>query len=257
MSQSSGCYGLVVLCIMCASAVGLTSIGRPDMVREGMICGHCGSSWRMRSVILAILTGLRLPHHPLPAIDADWSRIGLGCSDDVRLAAALSHRFRYVNTFLDEFPRLDISHPPQHAISTFEFVVTSDVLEHVLPPLSEAVDGLYSLVRPGGFAVVSVPVSATDGPCREHYSGLTSYTVGTGGQVEWVDGQGNERVDVEPEWHGGSGRTLAFRQFTDESFVTCLEEAGFTDVMPAPSVEGLGVPEIQLPGVFLARKSAE
>ena len=208
----------------------------------------------MRSVALAVTVGLGLPLRPLLEHAPDWSRVGLGCSDDIRLAAALSSRFRYVNTYLDEFPDLDISRPAPSTLERFEFVVASDVLEHTLPPVSEAAEGLFAMLKLGGFAVVSVPVGSDDGPCEEYYPGLSRWSVDRSGFINWVDQEGSRHTDEHPEWHGGSGRTLAFRQFTSESLAQLLVDAGFKDVHPAPSNARLAVPAISRSGVVMAVK---
>ena len=208
----------------------------------------------MRSVALAVTVGLGLPLRPLLEQTPDWSRLGLGCSDDIRLAAVLSSRFRYVNTYLDEFPDLDLSTPPSSTLERFEFVVASDVLEHTLPPVSKAAEGLFAMLKPGGFAVVSVPVGSDDGPCEEYYPGLSRWSVDRSGFINWVDQEGSRHTDEHPEWHGGSGRTLAFRQFTSESLLQLLVDAGFDEVAMGPTCDRLGVPGIDSAGVVLAWK---
>jgi hypothetical protein len=205
---------------------------------------------------MTLMLGLGHPPVPLPSVGADWSRRGIGLSDAPPLVPALCAKLSYTNTFYDQFPQVDITRPPEILLGQLEFVVCSDVLEHVPPPLESALTGLLACLRPEGFAVVTVPVGAdtTD----EHYPGLTDFEVierqPSGYVVEWTDVSGARHSDVAPEMHGGPGLTLAFRWFSAQDITARLLAAGFASVYEPPAVPELGIPAIGDPGVFLARK---
>ena len=59
------------------------------------------------------------------AINPDISRVGLGISDDRRLARALSPLFASTNSFPHQFPVVDIFSPTQESIGKFEFISRS------------------------------------------------------------------------------------------------------------------------------------
>jgi hypothetical protein len=218
-----------------------------------MTCTACHSTWRIRALALLVLRGLDIPLTPLRLGDQDFSRSGLGISDNVFLAAALAGRFDYVNSYLHRFPRLDISEVPPDLGGAFEFVVCSDVLEHVPPPVEPALQGLASLVRPGGFVVASVP--CTRGETVEHYPDLDSYDI-VGETVVWTGKDGREHCDPHPEFHGGQGRTLAFRLWNVDDFHARLDQVGLVAELQGEAVDApeYGVPALPDAGLALLRR---
>ncbi len=219
--------------------------------REGMNCRACGSTWRHRAIALAITVGLELPFEPLADLAPDWSRRGLGLSDAMPLAAMLSSRFDYVNSWYDRFPRVDLTDVPKELHEEFEFVTCSDVLEHVPPPVDRAIDGLAALVRPGGFAAVSVP--GVPELTVEYYAGLTAFEL-DGDTVRWWDDTGAEHLDDSPEFHLGQGQTLAFRCWGMADLARRLAAAGFSAPLDIPWVSRFGVPEIAEGNVIVVRR---
>jgi len=210
----------------------------------------------MRAALMTLMIGLKYPPAPLPGLTADWSRRGLGLSDVPPLVPALASRFSFTNTYYHQFPRLDIARPPDDLLGQIEFIVCSDVLEHVPPPLDAALAGLFACLEPGGFAVITVPVGgeATD----EYYPGLTDVEVATspaGEVVRWTDAAGIRHTDTAPEMHGGAGLTLAFRSFSARDVRSRLLAAGFVSVWEPPPMPELGVPHVANPGIFLSHKS--
>ena len=107
---------------------------------------------------LSIITSLGYEPKCLGEIHPDWSRVGIGISDDVELSSRLSSKFFYSNTFFDAFPYLDIRKVPNIAYKAFEFVSISDVLEHIDVDIKKAIRGVSKLLKPDGFAVLSVPI---------------------------------------------------------------------------------------------------
>jgi len=200
---------------------------------EEVGCESCGSTWRAHQICRAVLAGLGYPEEiDIRAINPDMSRVGLGISDDWRLARALSPLFAYTNSFLHQFPVVDICSPPQEAIGKFEFISCSDVLEHTPPPRNAALMGLYQMLKPTGFAVVSVPL-IRGLQFAEFYPELSTWKT-ENDFVHWVDQDGHEHIDQHPEFHGGEGLTLAFRQWTEEKLIEELKAVGFSEVISRP-----------------------
>ncbi len=227
------------------------NFGNARFERESVLCRGCSSTWRARAMALAIITSLGYQPKRLKEIHPDWSRVGLGISDDVELSSRLSTKFLYSNTFFDAFPNLDIRVIPKIAYSSFEFVSCSDVLEHIDVGIEKAVRGISKLLKHDGFAVLSVPITRTSERV-EFYPKLKSFKV-IGEAVNWVDQNGNNFIDESPEFHGGRGQNLAFRQFTDESFKKLILDNGFGSIAQGWMDPALGVPNDELAGIYVAR----
>jgi len=193
-------------------------------------------------MVLGVLEALGHPGVPFVAISADYSLSGLGVSDDPVVARFLYSKLRYVNTFLHQYPVLDLCSVSEDYRGVARFVICSDVLEHVPPPVERALSGLRSLLSSGGVAVISVP-HVEDGKTEEFYPGLVEYEVREG-RVYWQDANGRKHCDETPEFHGGSGLTLAFRLWSLADLRTSLIQAGFTSVSDMTYNASLGVPEI-------------
>ena len=74
-----------------------------------------------------------------------------------------------------------------------------------------------------------------------------------GETVNWVNQQGTKFVDESPEFHGGRGQNLAFRQFTDESFKKLVLNNGFGSIAQGWMDPTFGVPNDELAGIYVAR----
>ena len=234
-------------CILCSALNNQEN----EHIREASCCISCGSTWRARAVTLATITGLGYEPMPLSRIKSDWSRVGLGISDDINVASRLSSKFFYNNTYFDTFPNLDIRKVPEIAKDRFEFVNCSDVLEHIDTELDLAVRGLRNLLHRNGFAVISVPISADVGHL-EFYPDLRSFSINDD-VVGWNDKNNISHEDINPEFHGGRGQNLAFRRFSNESIKELLTKSGFISVSQSPAAPDLGIPNILFPGVYTAR----
>ena len=255
MAQRTDYWREFWLCAVCGATntrddtVGLDHYEPSDLERELDPCLACRATWRQRATVVAVLHGLASMSGPISDRAHDHSTSGLGISDDSLVAAALARAFDYVNTDLHRFPRLDLKDTSTF-VEKFDFVTCSEVLEHVLPPATDAIRNLAGLLSRGGFAVVSVPVFAEE--FKEHYPGITSWRR-DGEVVVWLDEHGTEHRDTEPRFHAGSGETLELREWSDTAFKKSLIEGGFATVETAPEVPTLGVPHVPNMGVYLAR----
>lgn len=135
----------------------------------------------------------------------------------------------------------------------FGYVICSDVLEHIPSNVDEALVGLTQLLASHGFAVLSVPIGGEDVQTREFYPDLVDW-VDKDGYIEWTDAAGKVHEDLSPEFHGGVGRTLAFRLWGGEDFRRRLLESGMRVVNDVPFSPELGVPPVLNQGLYIAYK---
>jgi len=221
---------------------------------EDACCKACGATWRALAVMQGVLLGLGYPGNiDINEINTDLSRTGLGIGDDWKLARMLSQKFAYTNSHLDKFPKVDLLSPPQSCIEYFEFVTCSDVLEHTPPPRQKAISGLFQVLRPGGFAVISVPIKSNSS-YREYYPDAVFWEISEKA-VRWRDSHGLTFIDEEPEFHGGEGLTLTFRQWSKKQLEDDLILAGFSQVEHLPNL-GFSHSERDI-ALVIARKGFE
>jgi SAM-dependent methyltransferase len=202
--------------------------------RESPSCWYCESTVRVRSIvdILAVrLLGQSLPLSRFP-IRKDLT--GIGLSDSHHYANGLKRAFRYRNTFLHRSPRLDLVDVPRALDGTLDFLVASEVLEHVRPPVSDAFAGARRLLKPGGMMVITTPYDSTPGARTvEHYPRLHNFQVlpKAGGLVlvnRTADGDVEKFED--PPMHGGQGLVLEMRVFSLDDLRGQLMAAGFREI---------------------------
>jgi SAM-dependent methyltransferase len=156
----------------------------------------------------------------------------IGLSDWHVMAARLAERISYTNTFYDAEPRLDITSPPGEFRGSLDAVISSDVFEHVPPPVERAFAGAFELLRPGGVLVLTVPYSDA-AETLEHFPSLATFAiVGLGASHVLVNRRADGRLEVFEDlvFHGGPGLTLEMRLFSLDGIHRCLTNAGFTDI---------------------------
>ncbi len=199
--------------------------------RETPSCVRCGSTLRFRQIVHALACELFGETIPVPAFPRRALR-GAGLSDAWLYADALARRLDYVNTFYHREPRLDIVDPEPRWTARFDFVVASEVFEHVPPPVERAFAGLWRILRPGGVCVFSVPWVEGDAT-REHFPDLHDWRLDREG-TRWVltnrtaDGR-TQRFDAL-RFHGGPGATLEMRVFARGDLLRRIAAAGFVGV---------------------------
>lgn len=220
--------GAAFTCVIC----GDPGVFEPAVDwREEPTCKHCGSSVRMRSMIWRLLDGLLGKVEPLASL-RPYRLIGAGLSDWDGYAQPLGRVFEYENTYYHREPRLDITQPGRHRLGLYDFLLSSDVFEHVPAPVSRAFEGAFSILRPGGLLVLTVPF-ADNARTIEHYPNATGYTVvEKAGHYNVIlhNRDGGETVDEHPIFHGGPGSTLEMRLFSRDGVVAELKAAGFVDI---------------------------
>lgn len=200
--------------------------------REEPSCEACGSSLRMRSVVHCLSTALWGRSMILPEFPRKPEITGAGLSDWDGYAMRLADKLSYRNTYYHKSPKLDICSPPQHLLSSLDFLISSDVFEHTNPPASTAFEGAFEVLKPGGWLILTVPYTCR-GQAVEKYPELHQYTVAKVAD-RWVivnltkDGQ--FQLFPDPVFHGGDGATIAVRFFSLELVRDLLRAAGFTDM---------------------------
>lgn len=201
------------------------------LTRESITCG-CGSSVRLRSLVHVL--SLELFGRSLPIKDFPFSPeiSGLDMSGAIAYGKRLASRLGYTNTFLHKEPRLDITEPGPEWLGRSDFVISSDVFEHVARPVSRAFQNSFRLLRPGGVIILTVPY-ARDGETIEHFPSLHDYRLVEQDECRMlinttVDGQ--QEVFHDLVFHGGEGETLEMRVFSQTGVVEELARAGFVEI---------------------------
>jgi len=217
-------------CNVCGSQVlGMHFLG---LGREGASCFTCGSSVRMRSIVHNLSMQLFGESLPLPDFPARPDLVGTGLSDWPGYAEALATKLSYTNTFFHQEPFLDIVAPPRKWRRKSDFLISSDVFEHIPPPVDRAFAGAYALLKPGGVLILTVPYG--DNPeTVEHFPELHRFKL-----VE-IDGEyalvnrardGSFELHTSLVFHGGPGDTLEMRIFSRAHTTDLLQAAGFVDI---------------------------
>ena len=219
-------------CNLCGAKAHATMAA---LSRETPSCARCGSTVRFRSIAQLVVRELTGEDVPLPEVQPRRDLVGLGLSDAACYAAPLARAFDYRNTWFHTEPRLDITAIDPALRGRHDFVIASDVFEHVTPPVSRAFDGVLALLKPGGTLVMTVPFSL-EADTVEHYPELHEWSVQQADGVWRVvnltaDGR-VQRFDA-PVFHGGPGTTLEMRLFSRDALMRVLARAGFTGVRVA------------------------
>jgi SAM-dependent methyltransferase len=192
----------------------------------------CGSNVRMRALVH--LLSMEMFNRTL--ILAEFPRLkavrGLGMSDQPCYARLLAEKFDYTNTYYDREPRFDFMERHPERYGTYDFIVSSDVIEHIAPPVERALEECCLLLKPHGFLLVTVYCNPGDS-LREHFPDLNQYRiVQVGGRDVLVNRRSDGSLDVRENlvFHGGSGATLEMREFGITSLTDKLTASGFREV---------------------------
>ncbi|MBS7455555.1 methyltransferase domain-containing protein [Coralloluteibacterium stylophorae] len=200
--------------------------------RERPSCAGCGSNVRFRSLVAALSE--RLFGRSVAAVDFPQRKdlAGIGMTDWSGYRDILGLKFDYRSTYLHKPPRLDILAPAEADLGAHDFLLSSDVFEHVLAPVQRAFDNAWRLLKPGGVFVMTVPY-CVGAPTREHFGEMTSFAIEDGpeGRVlraAYADGGTRNFSDLV--FHGGDGTTLEMRVFGLADLIGHFERAGFDDI---------------------------
>ncbi len=185
-------------------------------------------------MIRVLLAELGIEERVLAHMTPRKEVIGLGMTDSGDYASLLADKFAYKNTFLHEEPMLDIgaSHLPKELEDRHDFVICSEVLEHVTPPVDRAFKNIFQILKSGGILVLTVPYGLQE-TTLEHFPDLNEFQI-TNQAGDYTlrnvtkDGVTQEFHDLV--FHGGPGMTLEMRVFAEKDLLRRLEKSGFSDV---------------------------
>jgi SAM-dependent methyltransferase len=229
VEQEPGYDGPTFRCNVCG---GDSPVPDNGFDREERSCTTCGSTPRWRSVIHALSVGLFGRSLPIPEFPERRNLKGVGLSDWVGYANPLAEKLDYENTFYHCEPLLDIAAGDPAREGTLDFLISSEVFEHVAPPVARAFENTRKLLKPGGLLVLTVPW-AGGAETREHFPELHDWkVVKRDGEHVLVNRTADGRVEEHGDlaFHGGPGETLEMRIFGETTLLRDLEDAGFVDV---------------------------
>jgi SAM-dependent methyltransferase len=218
------------ICNICGNAV--RDCPADHIGREVRSCPHCGSTVRFRNVVHVLSLALFGRSMVLPAFPVDKGIIGLGMSDWDAYAVPLAAKLSYTNTFFHGEPFYDVTNGDEARSGTCDFVIATEVFEHVGPPIDRAFANAFDLLKPGGQLIFTVPWS-TDAETDEHFPELHDYHIVRFGDeavlVNRTEG-GRYQLYERLVFHGGEGQTLEMRIFCRAALERHFARAGFVDV---------------------------
>jgi SAM-dependent methyltransferase len=218
------------VCNVCGSP-NRAPAGSFDRERPG--CAACGSNVRMRGLLQALSQELFGASLALPEFPRVKSLRGLGLSDSVQYADTLAAKLDYRNTFFHREPHFDITQVPEADLGQYDFLLASEVFEHVPPPAERAFANAFRLLREGGVLVFTVPYSL-DAATAEHFPALHEHGLAqVGGRTVLVNrtAQGEVQVFENLAFHVSfGGQALEMREYSETALKSALAAAGFTDV---------------------------
>jgi SAM-dependent methyltransferase len=141
----------------------------------------------------------------------------------------LTAKLDYTRTWLDQEPRLDLKHLTNQQRGAYDFVLCSEVLEHVETPVEAAFTGLADLLKPDGVVLLTVPYQINTGTI-EHFPNLHEYAqikLGSNFVLLNRTREGSYEIFDKLTFHGGMGSTLEMRIFGEPDLMRNLKEAGF------------------------------
>jgi SAM-dependent methyltransferase len=190
----------------------------PEQTREGTQCRNCGASSRHRAVVHTLGMILGRPGTPLFQWKPDRSVRILESSARGSYPAMMKELFEYYATEYDEKKIAEGVQPTEYADfqrlhfpdNHFDVVIASDVFEHVRND-ELGYREIFRVLKPGGSLLLTVPY--------DHERPQTIVRVDTSGPTD---------VHVlEPEYHGGGGLTLAYRNY-GRDLLDLLGRAGYS-----------------------------
>lgn len=234
MNTPDFCQRVKFKCNICSSA---NEVPSTSLSREEASCASCGSTVRMRAmvqILTAELFGKSMPIDDIYPPRPDIVGIGMSCWDGY--AHRLAHKIKYINTYYHQEPFLDITNIDEKMVASLDFVVSTDVFEHVAPPISQAFTNARRLLKKNGVFIISVPFDRPGEPkaeTKEWFPNLHDW------RLEELDGkwilhnitrQGAHEKFDDLCFHGGPGTTLEMRLFSEASLIRELVAAGFNDI---------------------------
>jgi SAM-dependent methyltransferase len=214
------------VCNLCGTenAVPRTAFGR-----ETPSCARCGSTVRTRAIVRMIARELFGADLVLPDFPRLKAVRGIGISDSADYAERLAEKFDYRNTHYHKDPAFDITQVPEGEYGAYDFLIASEVFEHVAPPVETAFRNACRLLKPNGLFFFTVPYTL-DERTTEHFPELHDYGIAQLRDRHVLVNrtrEGQLQVFEDLVFHGGGGSTLEIRRFTERDLRALFAEAGF------------------------------
>jgi len=208
--------------------------GRPEagFAREAAHCAACGSNMRVRALIALLSQEIFGVPMALPEFPTIKAIRGIGMSDSPHLASRLADKFDYTNTFYHQAPFFDVTQPDERDTGRFDFILSSEVMEHVPPPVEESFANICRMLKRDGLLLMTTPYTIA-GKTAEHYPDLYEYALASpGGKTVLVNRRRDRQIETFDNllFHGGHGSTMEVRVFSEESLIETLRGAGFCEV---------------------------
>lgn len=202
--------------------------------REEVSCKACGSTVRMRGMMYALSIALFGRAIALPDFPDRKDLVGKGMSDWEGYANPLSQKLNYINTYYHMAPKLDITAIITQDEQSVDFLLSTDVFEHVAPPVSIAFENARKMLKPGGAFIFSVPYSL-EGETQEHFPNLHEFEIETrDGKRTLINRTRDGRIEEYSDliFHGSSvgGETLEMRVFSETGLLKDMQQSGFKDI---------------------------
>ena len=234
--------------------------------RETPTCMGCQSTVRLRSIVHLLSTELFGENLNLCDFPESKGISGIGLSDWRGYSSQLAKTFSYVNTYYRKKGRgisdrlrealayarheclrgevqFDITSPTSPAPT--DFLIASEVFEHVPPPVGEAFRGAFAALNPGGLLVFTAPFDVHLERTIEHFPELHDWKVvkqrtplGRRRKSQPrrhdlinITADGCEQTFRDVRLHGGASVTLEMRIFSLNDIMSHLTAAGFADVV--------------------------
>lgn len=172
-------------------------------------CTNCQSNVRFRWIVHRLSCELFGRSIPLFDFPVDKSVRGVGLTDPPPIATVLSQRFTYVNTYLTTQPKLDIRCDPS-PIGDLDFLIASEVFEHVVPPVTPAFHNAARFLKTSGRLLFTAPW-VWDGDPETAIPELFDWTLARDGErfiIVNLTPDGREEQFCDMAYDGGPGRSL-------------------------------------------------
>jgi hypothetical protein len=221
------------ICNICGgSCLRLPQGDGAGLGRETQNCPVCGSTLRLRALIALLsqeLFGVLLALPEFPVLKGIRC---IGMSDAPDLARRLAEKFDYTNTFYHQAPRFDVTNPDERDRGRYDFILSSEVMEHVPPPVERAFATLHSMLKADGFLLLTTPYTLEE-KTTEHFPDLYDYTLAApSGKTVLVNRRRDGSIEVFENlvFHGGHGSTIEVRVFSEKSLREALLQEGFDEI---------------------------
>jgi len=141
------------------------------MAREVPSCEACGSTVRLRALIALLSREIFGIAMALPDFPVMKSIRGIGMSDPSALATRLAEKFDYTNTFYHQASSFDVTSFDPRDRERYDFIVSSEVMEHVPVPVERSFKTLSQMLRPNALLLMTTPYTL-EGKTAEHFPEL-------------------------------------------------------------------------------------